>query len=299
MFIPVNAKADIQGSKKGKLTPAQNAVVNAMTLEKQTGIFVIGNKCEALASSPSYDEVTVTFDSGYFAVCGRLVEVEKGSAVKVSLPASGKVEGNIVARFNLGQSGEEEFKVFATDQLLVQEDLNTVSTGVYDFSLYEYEATPSGVTLKPRKDSIYIYPSHKRVNDLREDVMDGTTVVKTARDYASGGTIDTKLTSLEQRVTNLGFKTGSSGMSGATLRTQGKCGILSILQGAPYTGGTFTMSVISAENFSVSVPAYNQGSAVVEHVATFSFSAGSNKYTVGGAYSGDKFRGSRIGFEIR
>ena len=46
-FIPINAKADVKGSKKGRLTPAQNAQLNAFCLASKTGILDTLDKCEA------------------------------------------------------------------------------------------------------------------------------------------------------------------------------------------------------------------------------------------------------------
>lgn len=261
MFIPINAKADIVGSKKGKLTPAQNAQVNAWTLSKKTGIFNAFDKCEATVSTPVANVVTVTFKRGYLSICGRIVEVEEGSTVSITLPIY-SYDGKIVARFNLSASQEYEFLVVATPDEIVQEDLNSNIGGRYDFVLYEYTASPSGVTLKPRADDIYIDDISTTINNLVEDLEKGTIKVSNAiwanvaskankaelALYIDGDpdkleTIDRprytlwerydqlykRLVDLDERLVDLGFKQGSvSGLAGATIKKQGKYAILNI-----------------------------------------------------------------------
>lgn len=226
MFIPINAKADIEDSKKGKLTPAQNAQVNAWTLSRKTGIFNTLGKCTASSvSTPLQNEVTVTFNNGYFVVCGRLVEVEQGTTVKIPLPASGEVEGNIVARFNLSASQEGEFQVLATTGAIVTSDLNANPfDGRYDFVLYRYTANASGVELKERYDSIYI------------DDVAGNLAKFEQTLYGAGKPLNGYNTSkgtIEQRLTNLGFRQGSTsfangGSGSATLKRQGNYVIASL-----------------------------------------------------------------------
>lgn len=161
-FIPINAKADINGSKKGKLTPAQYAQVNAFSLSQKTGIFDAPNKCEATVNTPIGGAAEVVFQKGYLAICGRIVEVEEGSTVSVPIPVYGeeKVSGRIVAGFYLSSEGENEFKVFATQNQPIKQDLNDYPTsGTYELVLYEYEATPNGVTLLDRQPTDYIRPN--------------------------------------------------------------------------------------------------------------------------------------------
>ena len=208
MFIPVNAKADIQGSKKGKISPAQNAMVNAIALNQQTGIFDALSKCEAEFGSRIGNDFIVVFSRGYFTICGRLVEVEKGSEVKIPVPVQ-TYTGNIVASFDLAGSGESEFTVKATSEVLIQQDLNENPYGRYDFVLYSYTASPSGVSLHPRDESIYIPTGEKCVyplgfnnrtgknqpwwhdrghHELRNanDITEGESKYK---DYSSGGAV--------------------------------------------------------------------------------------------------------------
>ena len=181
-FIAVNARADVQGSKKGKLTPAQNAMMNAWCLSGKTGIFDFGGRCEATPATPSNNASVVTFKDGYFVVCGRLVEVENNTEISVALPLSGETNGYIVARFNLGATGSSEFEVVTKTEDLVRQDLNAYEDiGIYEFPLYGYKATPTGVTLT-RDETLYI----KSVEDLIKDLKQYTFGLNTSNFIGNG-----------------------------------------------------------------------------------------------------------------
>lgn len=184
MFIPINAKADISGSKKGKVNPSQNAQLNAFCLGNKTGILNCLGKCTAQNSyySAVNNEANIVFNSGYVVICGRLVECEAGSVFTATTPSSGTETGWIIMKYDLSASEENEFKIVqkkTTDGALVQQDLNeNPITGIYEFPLYSYTATPTGITL------------------TREV-----------------GYID----SVEDRLERLGFKEGSLDVSGGTI----------------------------------------------------------------------------------
>jgi hypothetical protein len=183
-FIAINAKADVTGSKKGKLTPAQNAMVNAWTLAKKTGIFEFGGKCEAVVEGISGDEFNVKFYNGFITICGRIVECETNTRIVIPKPTAGKELGHIIAGFYLGNNGEEEFRIStrqgATLPELRQEDLNLdPSDGVFEFSLYQYEATTSTLTLMTRNENLYIKDAQNTPAigiTLYEMTRDGNTV---------------------------------------------------------------------------------------------------------------------------
>lgn len=150
-FIAIDAKADIADSKKGKLTPAQHAQLNAFCLTKKTGIFDCLGKCEYISPisiDSANHKATITFNSGYVVICGRLVECEAGTEFVADLPVSGEESGYIVLRYDLSAFGENEFKVIQKTGSLTQQDLNNNPIdGVYEFPLYSYTATPSSITL--------------------------------------------------------------------------------------------------------------------------------------------------------
>lgn len=209
MFIAINAKADVSGSKKGKLTPAQNAQVNAWCLSSKTGIFDCLGRCEATSTSYSAmsNEAIVDFHNGYIVICGRLIECEEGSTVKIVTPLSGSIDGKIILRYDLNNSGENEFVVTTTTSALVQQDLNeNPITGVYEFELYSYTATPTNVTLV-RNNVDYIPDIGGKLSQFMSEIT-------------------SEINSIEKRLTNLGFKQGSVTMtagiaSSQNLRRQG------------------------------------------------------------------------------
>lgn len=203
MFIAVNAKADIKGSKKGKLTPAQNAQVNAWCLSSKTGIFDCLGRCEATSTSYSAmsNEAIVDFHNGYIVICGRLIECEEGSTVKIVTPLSGSIDGKIILRYDLNNSGANEFVVTTTTAALVQQDLNeNPITGVYEFELYSYTATPTNVTLV-RNNTDYIPDIGGKLSQFMSEIT-------------------SEINSIEQRLTDLGFKRGSVMMAVGTASAQ-------------------------------------------------------------------------------
>ena len=216
MFIAVNAKADIKGSKKGKLTPAQNAQVNAWCLSSKTGIFDCLGRCEATSTSYSAmsNEAIVDFHNGYIVICGRLIECEEGSTVKIVTPLSGSIDGKIILRYDLNNSGENEFVVTTTTAALVQQDLNeNPLTGIYEFELYSYTATQTQVSLV-RNNTNYISDVANKLNSHTRDIARLNKLTYPLGDYdMSKGTI-------EQRLTNLGFKSGSVTMTVGTASSQ-------------------------------------------------------------------------------
>ena len=210
-FIPINAKADISGSKKGKLTPEQNAQVNAWCLTQQTGIFDVLGKCQAENSvyTATNNVANIVFKSGFISICGRIVECEAGTNISVITPANGEASGKIIARYNLGGIKEEEFVVTTTTSALVQQNLyENPQTGIYEFELYSYIATPTSVTLT-RNNTNYIKPTSQLFIDFENNFKEK---------YANEGKAlynynDTKGT-IEDRLTKLGFKSGTISFMG-------------------------------------------------------------------------------------
>ena len=254
MFIAINAKADIQGSKKGKLTPAQNAQVNAWCLASKTGIFDFGGKCLASSSSfvASNNEATIDFHNGFVAICGRIIECEEGTQVKVVTPTTGTINGKIILRYDLTANGANEFTVTTTNAELVQQDLNeNPITGVYEFELYSYTATPTSVTLV-RNNTDYIPDIGGKLSQFMSEITPQITnlsariavVEKPLKNY------DNSKGTVEERLTRLGFKSGSVTISGVTatqneLKRQGN-----------YVLGNLSFRVTSIKSVSGTFPQY-------------------------------------------
>lgn len=197
-FIPIDAKADIEGSKKGKLTPAQHAQLNAWCLASKTGILDCLDKCEAEFSSytATDNKATVVFKKGYIVICGRLVECEAGTKVEVITPVSGEISGKIILRYSLSAVKEDEFVVETKVGSLIQQDLNdNPLTGVYEFELYSYKATPTTVTLT-RTNTDYVPDIGGKLSQFEKSLTDEGKPL---------GGYDTSKGTIEERLTALGF----------------------------------------------------------------------------------------------
>lgn len=210
-FIPIDAKADVNGSKKGKLTPAQHAQINAWCLTNKTGILDCLDRCISTASvyTATQNTAKVIFKKGYIVVCGRIIECEENSEVLILTPTTSGVteRGWIVARYDLSATGASEFKVVQkkeSEGLLIQQDLNDYPlNGVFELPLYVYSATSEQVILEPRT-SKYVPNVEDRFTQFEESLTDEGKPL---------GGYDTSKGTIEERLTKLGFKEGSVTLS--------------------------------------------------------------------------------------
>ena len=224
MFIAIDARADVTGSKKGKLTPAQHAQLNAWCLASKTGILdfpknhSVPGRCEATAlniTNIQNHEAKITFNKGYIVICGRLVECEDNTIFVMSTPASPSVTqtGKIILRYNLSNFGNNEFVITTKTGDLVQEDLNdNPSTGIYEFELYSYTATSSSVVLT-RTNTDYIPDIGGKLEQFIT-ILTGTGVVGSGNPPLQG--YNTEKGTIEERLDALGFKEGSVTLSNGT-----------------------------------------------------------------------------------
>lgn len=201
-FIPIDAKADIAGGKKGKITPAQHAQLNAWCLAEKTGILDCLGKCEAYSETLTEIEANrarAYLKSGYIVVCGRLIECEDRTPIEIETPVFGTRQGSIVLRVDLSARGEEEVIVTTVPWgALRQDDLNNNPIdGVYELVLYTYMASPYRVELV--RNSTYVPDIGGALKEFEKSLKDEG---KPLGDYdESKGTI-------EERLTKLGFKSG-------------------------------------------------------------------------------------------
>ncbi len=190
-FIPIHIRADIQGSKKGRITPAQQAQLNAWSLSKKTGILDWGGKCTITNTVPeraSNGDVTITFNKGYIVICGRLIECEDGT--NFTFNTSVNETGKIILKIDLNSSGENEFVIEKTTRSqLTQQDLNeNPVTGIYEFELYSYTTTSTNVSFTSSVSS-YV----KNLDGLVEDIKSN---------------VRSDIEKIEKRLDRLGFKSG-------------------------------------------------------------------------------------------
>lgn len=248
-FIAINAKSDIAGSKKGKITPDQNALINAFCLSNKTGILDIGDKCTVQNTSIQVQDsqATIIFNGGYIVICGRLIECESGTTFTITAP-SVEEEGRIILRYDLQATGNEEFKITTKPkaEALTTNDLNeNPKTGVYELELYSYVATSSQVTLTINPNIEIIPTMCKKISEIFDDMI----ILKNdvINEFTQQGKplygYNTSKGSIEKRLTELGFSTGNAtnltNVSSVTLKKLGKFVICKFV----YTNSKFSFNI--------------------------------------------------------
>lgn len=99
-----------------------------------------------------------------------------------------------------------------------QDNLINNPAGIYRLPLYRLYKNSNGTFSSVKWDSLGVITI---VNTLRAKYADNADVAQKAKDYdTSNGTIKTKFDSVEQRLTNLGFRSGSLTLS-STLTSRG------------------------------------------------------------------------------
>lgn len=182
-FIAIDAKADISGNKKGRMSPAQHAQLNSWCLTDKTGILDWSFKCQATNTSYSVSEgkARVVFKKGYVVICGRLIECEADTYIDIPAPSVGQLSGFIILKVSPSNSGYSECVLtIKTTSALVQQDLNDNPNGTYELELYSYLITPQTCTLTRRSNHTPIVSS-----------------------------VAQSLTLINERLTELGFNEGS------------------------------------------------------------------------------------------
>lgn len=262
-FIAIDAKADVLNSKKGKLTPAQHAQLNAWCLANKTGILDWGGKCESTAQSYSVINgiATVVFHKGYIVICGRLVECEENSTVEITAPTSGFINGSIILRYNLNSSGNDEFQATTTTANLTQQDLNdNPISGVYEFELYRYMATNTTVILT--RNTEYVPDIGGKLEQFIT-TLTGTGVIGSGNPPLQG--YDKSKGTIEARLTDLGFKKASITNPNTDFidaRPTEICSLGKILYGVVYlkvpSTSTDVVENLTIATISNSLPPYNK-----------------------------------------
>lgn len=152
-LIPITFKADdVDNEKKGSVQGQDLASFLAMGTSKSAGILdVLGSNACSIIGNPtiSTGTATLTFNAGYIVIYGRLIYIEQGTRVQFELPTSSRVSGSLGIRVSLADAGAMECSWFTkTDELRKDNLLQNMSTGIYEFRLYDYTATPTGFSVK-------------------------------------------------------------------------------------------------------------------------------------------------------
>ena len=236
-LIPMIFKADggEDYPKKGKIRAEDLSALFAFSLSKKTGILNVLNACTSYSTIVSSGYATITFHNGYIVVCGRLVYIEEGTSVTVSLVSSGSATGKLGVRVSLSSTGATECEWFSKTTDLVQDDLNNNPvSGVYEFAIYEYIATATTFELGNKVGAL-INSNSELIDDYRSSNFNGAKYATddNGNPLTTKGTIDGRLEELKARLDAVGFRSGNgthlSGVSSVTLKRQGNLVICSIV----------------------------------------------------------------------
>lgn len=256
-FIAIDAKSDgIANKKKGKMTPAHHAQLNAWSLTNKTGILNITypdgseDKCTYKSiSSATNNKVEIVFNHGYIVVCGRLIECEDGTTYTLYLPTSGTMTGSIILRFSLSNSGDNEFIITDKSGDLITEDLNkNYHSGTYEFELYRFSATPTGVTLTRHSTNT------PYIDDIPTAILKavGAKFAELSNSLISPGKplyfYDETKGTIEERLSDLGFKSGTIQLNGNYIQSS------SLFKLGTFVWGTLTFIPDSTTSYIGIIP---------------------------------------------
>jgi len=149
-MIPITFnKDDLNNVKKGNVRGQDLASFLSISMPKRAGVLdIFDDPCGYVQIVPSTGYATITMKKGYVNIYGRCIYVEQGEQVQIALPASGTITGTFGIRVDLGETGANEVAWFTKTTTLQQDNiLNNEINGLYEFALYNYTATSSGLTL--------------------------------------------------------------------------------------------------------------------------------------------------------
>lgn len=149
-LIPIFFKADdINNVKKGHIRPKDlSSFLSLMTLNKVGILDVLGDDPCGLKSEVSVSSgfATITLNAGYISILGRLIYIEDGTKIEVTLPSETQT-GSFGIRINLAESGSMECSWFTKTTDLQTNNFNDNPENIYEFRLYDYTATENSLTL--------------------------------------------------------------------------------------------------------------------------------------------------------
>lgn len=184
----------------------------SMLLSKETGIWNMFEKCDVTAPI-DYDTTagfaTIKFNKGAISVNGRALFIDQNTEFKVPLTATST--GSIGVRIDLSKPVTEQYEFYSkTTQSLVQEDLNDNRLGKYEFEIFKYTSTGGSITLSKQQN--YIEPLSEILD------TDGKTAkLSNIANIANYASADISKGTIEERLTSLGFKSGSVTLNSTAL----------------------------------------------------------------------------------
>lgn len=183
-LIPITFnKDDTNNLKKGIIRGQDIASALSVSMKNAGILDMLGNDpCGYKTINYSTGYATITMSAGYVAIYGRLIYVEEGTQVQIALPASGTVSGIFGIRINLSDTGSSECTWFTKTTTLQTDNLNdNPATGIYEFRLYDYTATPTNLTLtaKTTEKIVNIFDYLKGDNFTTQEVGDSSNKIAT------------------------------------------------------------------------------------------------------------------------
>lgn len=236
-FIAIHAKADIttndiidtqpaSTTKKGKFTPQQAAILNSFSLTGKTGVLDIGKKCALINDAVSIvgGKVELTFQDGYFLICGRLIECQDGTTYTIDADSvnTGDI---IVAEFDKSNQKNDEFTIKIVPKNSSFDNQSSLLEDGIVYQLPMYTITKSSTTISFARHSLfssYIHTTSNALSSLANMIKDSPGAP--LYNYNKGqGTVEDRFTNISSTVTNisnrldkLGFKSGAITFGGTS-----------------------------------------------------------------------------------
>ena len=158
-LIPVIFNADDSANTlKGKVTPENLSSFLGVLQTRTAGILDLFENpigVTTIVDNTPVGKSTITFREGYISVMGRLIYVQPNTQCQFTLPVAGTETGSFGIQIDLASTGANEVTWFKSTSTLRTDDIASNSaTGVYQFRLYDYTATTSGVTLSNKTTEV-------------------------------------------------------------------------------------------------------------------------------------------------
>lgn len=158
-LIPVIFNADDNAnSLKGKVTPENLSSFLGILQTREAGILDLFENpigVTTIVDNTPVGKSTITFREGYISVMGRLIYVQPNTQCQFTLPVAGTETGSFGIQIDLSNTGANEVTWFKSTSTLRTDDIiSNSATGVYQFRLYDYTATTSGVTLSNKTTEV-------------------------------------------------------------------------------------------------------------------------------------------------
>lgn len=241
----INFKYDPTGQNSGIATPHTDAILNYYQSISGTGYFDgigDGGQITAPIDYSVAGSAKLSFNLGAFLIYGRMVMIEGGTIF--SVPLTSTSIGSIGIRVNLSLAAGAEAQLYSklTQTLSQNNLLNNPVSGIYELELYRYSSNGSTLSLmrSPTLSAIYglqnlFYFKGEAQHSVSGSSLDaipketynvttningkgistifesnGTTVKNaTQATRATYASTDTSKGTIEQRLTNLGFRSGT------------------------------------------------------------------------------------------